>query len=52
LDAGLVPEPRCPQEDFKSLAGELMRHVSEIHNEFGRLFVQPIDKRELAARSA
>jgi hypothetical protein len=30
------------QEDFKSLASEVMRHVFEIHNEFGRLFAEPI----------
>jgi hypothetical protein len=37
------------QEDFKSLASEVMRHVFDIHNEYGRLFAEPVYKRELAA---
>ena len=41
---------RISQDDFKALASEVMRHVFDIHNEFGRLFDQLIYKRELAAR--
>ena len=29
---------RISQDDFKALASEVMRHVFDIHNEFGRLF--------------
>jgi GxxExxY protein len=41
---------RISQDDFKGLASEVMHHVFDIHNEFGRLFDELIYKRELAAR--
>jgi GxxExxY protein len=45
-----IATTRIAQADFKRLASEVMHHVFEIHNEFGRLFSEPIYKRELAAR--
>jgi GxxExxY protein len=45
-----IATTRISQDDFKRLASEVMHHVFEIHNEFGRLFAEPIYKRELAAR--
>ena len=45
-----IATTRISQEDFKSLASEVMRHVFDIHNEFGRLFAEPVYRRELAAR--
>jgi GxxExxY protein len=45
-----IATTRISQDEFKSLASEVMHHVFEIHNEFGRLFAEPIYKRELAAR--
>jgi GxxExxY protein len=45
-----IATTRISQEDFKSLASEVMRHVFDIHNEYGRLFTEPVYKRELAAR--
>jgi GxxExxY protein len=45
-----IATTRISQDDFKDLASEVMRHVFDIHNEFGRLFDELIYKRELAAR--
>jgi len=45
-----IATTRISQDDFKCLASEVMHHVFEIHNEFGRLFAEAIYKRELAAR--
>jgi hypothetical protein len=46
-----IATTRISQEDFKSLASEVMRHVFDIHKEYGRLFAEPVNKRELAADS-
>lgn len=41
----------CLEEDrFKQVTFEAMRHVFDIHNEFGRFFDEKIYKRELARR--
>ena len=40
------------QAEFGGVAFELMRHVFEIHPEFGRFFDEKIYKRELARRRA
>ena len=45
-----LPTTRISQNEFKELASEVMRHVFDIHNEFGRLFDEQIYKRELAQR--
>ncbi len=39
---------RISQNEFKELAKEVMRHVFDIHNEFGRFFDEGVYKRELA----
>jgi GxxExxY protein len=44
------PIRRLTQDEFGELAFEVMRCVFDIHNEFGRLFVEKIYKRELASR--
>lgn len=41
---------RISQDEFRSLASEVMHHVFAIHNEFGRFFDELIYKRELASR--
>lgn len=41
---------RRSQEEFSSLAYEVMEHVYDIHNEFGRFFDERVYKRELANR--
>lgn len=41
---------RIAQEEFSSLAFEVMSHVHDIHNEFGRFFDERVYKRELADR--
>jgi GxxExxY protein len=41
---------RISQAEFKELSFEVMRHVFDIHNEFGRLFDEKVYKRELAFR--
>lgn len=41
---------RISQEEFSCLAYELMDHVHDIHNEFGRFFDERVYKRELADR--
>jgi GxxExxY protein len=46
----LHPVHRLSQEVFNDLAYGVMRHIFEIHNEFGRFFDERIYKRELAFR--
>ena len=41
---------RISQQEFGSVAYDVMQHVFAIHNEFGRFFDEVIYKRELAAR--
>jgi GxxExxY protein len=41
---------RISQDDFGAIAYEVMAHVHEIHNEFGRFFDEKVYKRELADR--
>lgn len=41
---------RISQDEFSSLAFEVMSHVHDIHNEFGRFFDERVYKRELADR--
>jgi GxxExxY protein len=41
---------RISQNDFKLLASEVMRHVFNIHNEFGRFFDELVYKKALADR--
>ena len=41
---------RISQDEFSSLAYEVMSHVHAIHNEFGRFFDERVYKRELADR--
>jgi hypothetical protein len=41
---------RLEEAKFKQLVFEVMRHVFDIHNEFGRFFDAKIYKRELALR--
>jgi GxxExxY protein len=41
---------RITQDEFSSLAFEVMAHVHDIHNEFGRFFDERVYKRELANR--
>lgn len=43
---------RPSQEEFSCLAYEVMDHVHDIHNEFGRFFDERVYKRELADRMA
>lgn len=45
-----TPTTRISQEEFSSLAFEVMSHVHDIHNEFGRFFDERVYKRELADR--
>ncbi len=45
-----ISTTRISQRDFKSVARKVMRHVFDLHNEFGRLFDELIYKRDLAAR--
>lgn len=45
-----IQTKRIPQSEFKCLAYEVMKHVFAIHNDFGRLFDEKVDKRELASR--
>ncbi|HUG92175.1 MAG TPA: GxxExxY protein [Planctomycetaceae bacterium] len=44
------PVRRLSQEEFGELSYQVMSHVFDIHNEFGRFFDERIYKRELAAR--
>lgn len=41
---------RISQNDFKLLASEVMRHVFDIHNDYGRFFDELVYKKELADR--
>lgn len=41
---------RISQNEFKELASEVMRHVFDLRNEFGRFFDEGVYKRELATR--
>lgn len=41
---------RISQQEFKLLASEVIRHVFDIHNEFGRFFDEIVYKKELASR--
>jgi GxxExxY protein len=41
---------RISQQEFGELSYEVMKHVFDIHSEFGRFFDEAIYKRELAAR--
>ncbi len=41
---------RISQDEFSVLAYEVMSHVHDIHNEFGRFFDERVYKRELADR--
>ncbi len=41
---------RLSQEEFKLVANDVMRHVFDIHNEFGRFFDEQVYKKELAVR--
>ncbi len=43
---------RISQHEFQELSHEVMRHVFDIHNEFGRFFDERVYKRELADRMA
>lgn len=45
-----TPTTRISQEEFSTLAFEVMAHVYDIHNEFGRFFDERVYKRELAGR--
>lgn len=45
-----ITTTRISQAEFKELSFEVMRHVFDIHNEFGRLFDEKVYKRELAFR--
>jgi GxxExxY protein len=45
-----TPTTRISQEDFGALAYDVMSHVHNIHNEFGRFFDERVYKRELADR--
>lgn len=47
----LHPVRRLSQAEFGELSYAVMRHVFEIHNEFGRFFDERIYKRELTRRS-
>ncbi|MDZ4401729.1 GxxExxY protein [Prosthecobacter sp.] len=41
---------RISQQEFKLLASEVMGHVFDIHNDFGRFFDEVVYKKELADR--
>jgi GxxExxY protein len=41
---------RIPRDEFGAMSFEVMSHVFEMHNSFGRLFDERIYKRELARR--
>ena len=45
-----ITTTRLTQADFKPVASEVMGHVFDIHNDFGRLFDEQVYKRELANR--
>ena len=45
-----ITTTRLSQADFQPIASEEMRHVFDIHNEFGRFFEEQVYKRELACR--
>ncbi|MCX6851506.1 MAG: GxxExxY protein [Verrucomicrobia bacterium] len=45
-----VQTTRISQDEFGALAYEVMGHVIDIHNEFGRFFDERVYKRELADR--
>ena len=47
-----IPTNRISQAEFGDLAHEVMRHVFDIHNEFGRFFDEAIYKKELAERTS
>lgn len=44
------PTHRISQKEFGSIAYEVMTHVFDIHDEFGRFFDERVYKQELAAR--
>src|ERR1700722_2856077 len=45
-----IATQRITQNEFKQIAGEVMRHVFTIHNEFGRFFDEQIYTKELVDR--
>lgn len=45
-----ITTTRLSQADFQPIASEVMRHVFDIHNEFGRFFDEQVYKREFATR--
>lgn len=45
-----IPLRRISQQEFGAMSFEVMRHVFEMHKEFGRFFDEKIYKRELARR--
>jgi GxxExxY protein len=45
-----IATQRITQDEFKQIAGEVMRHVFTIHNEFGRFFDEQIYTKELVDR--